>query len=186
MKLVIFKSMINICQHIMVIFLVSAFVSSNVMAVNIPIKLSGIVHVPPCVVNNGENINIFFGDISVSDVSNERNIRKMTIPVTCEYSQGTAYVKVTGPKLGSNINVLATNVAHFGIALFQGDGTAIKLVLGEGKASGTGTIGYPVTSGISGQGKGTFTFTAVPFKDGSFDLNAGEFTASANMQITYL
>lgn len=156
------------------------------MAVNIPIKLSGIVHVPPCVVNKGENINVFFGDISVSDVENERNVREITIPVTCEYSQGTTYVKVTGPQLGSNINVLATNVSHFGIALFQGDGTAIKLVLGEGKVSGTGTIGYPVTFGISGQGNGTFTFTAVPFKDGSFDLNAGEFTASANMQITYL
>ncbi|EFH6364510.1 fimbrial protein, partial [Escherichia coli] len=81
--------------------------------------------------------------------------------------------------------VLMTNINDFGIALYQGDGTTQKLILGEGRGDGNETIGYPIETGISGKEKGTFTFTAVPYKDGNSELKTGGFSAAANISIRY-
>ncbi|TGB99011.1 fimbrial protein [Escherichia sp. E2586] len=159
--------------------------SAQALAVDVPIKITGTIQIPPCEVNEGREIVVDFKDVSVTDVANERNRRKVDVPFRCSYSQGTAYVKVTGTQLGSNTNVLKTDVDNFGIALYQGDGTATKLVLGDGKHNGQDSIGYPIQSGLSGKDSGTFTFTAIPFKEGNKELTAGVFTASANMSISY-
>ena len=159
--------------------------SAQVLAVDVPIKITGTIQIPPCQVNDGKTIVVDFGDVSAADVANDRNRRKVTVPVKCSYAQGTAYVKVTGSQLGSNTNVLKTDVDNFGIALYQGDGTTVKLVLGDGKHNGKDSIGYPIQTGLSGKENGTFTFTAIPFKEGNKDLTAGAFTASANMSISY-
>ncbi|HBH5027528.1 TPA: fimbrial protein [Escherichia coli] len=160
--------------------------AAQALAVDIPIKITGTIQIPPCQVNDGKTIVVEFGDVSVTDVANERNRRKVTVPVKCSYAQGTAYVKVTGTQLGSNTNVLKTDVDNFGIALYQGDGTTVKLVLGDGKHNGQDSIGYPIQAGLSGKESGTFTFTAIPFKEGNKELAAGAFRASANMSISYL
>lgn len=159
--------------------------SSRTLAMDIPVEITGVIQVPPCQVNNGEVIEVDFGDISVTDVSNQRNRRKVTIPITCGYAQGTAYVKVTGTPMGSNKNVLMTNISNFGIALYQGDGTARKLILGEGAGNGNETIGYPIEKGLSGKENGTFTFTAIPYRNGNSELRTGTFSATANMSIRY-
>ncbi|EFH6364480.1 fimbrial protein, partial [Escherichia coli] len=67
--------------------------SYRVLAMDIPVEITGEIQVPPCQVNNGKIIEVKFGDVSVADVSNQRNRRKVIIPVTCGYAQGTAYVK---------------------------------------------------------------------------------------------
>lgn len=107
-----------------------------------------------------------FGDVSVADVSNQINRRKVIIPVTCGYAQGTAYVKVTGNPLEGNENVLMTNINNFGIALYQGDGTTHKLILGEGKGNGNDTIGYPIESGLSGKIVQPLPLRPYPIKKG--------------------
>ncbi|HFG3511669.1 TPA: fimbrial protein [Escherichia coli] len=161
------------------------FTSIQVLAVDVPIKIVGTIQIPPCQVNNGEMIEVNLGDISVTDVENKRNQRKISVPVTCRYAQGTAYIKITGTPLGKNTNVLVTNVDNFGIALYQGDGTITKLVLGDGKYNGQNSIGYPIETGLTGKESGTFTFTAAPYKEENKDLTAVAFTASANMNISY-
>ncbi|EFK3426778.1 fimbrial protein [Escherichia coli] len=155
------------------------------LAVDVPIKITGTIQIPPCQVNDGKTIVVDFGDVSVADVANERNRRKVDVPFRCSYFQGTAYVKVIGSQLEGNDNVLATDVKNFGIALYQGDGTATKLVLGDGKHNGQDSIGYPIQTGLSGKENGTFTFTAIPFNEGNKELTAGVFTASANISISY-
>lgn len=164
---------------------VGILLSYRMLAMDIPVEITGVIQVPPCQVNNGEIIEVNFGDVSVADVSNQRNRRKVIIPVTCGYAQGTAYVKVTGAPLGSNKNVLMTNINNFGIALYQGDGTTQKLILGEGGRDDNETTGYPIETGISGKEKGTFTFTAIPYKEGSGELKTGSFFATANISIRY-
>ncbi|HHN6603701.1 TPA: fimbrial protein [Escherichia coli] len=159
--------------------------AAQALAVDIPVKITGTIQIPPCQVNDGKTIVVEFGDVSVTDVANERNRRKVTVPVKCSYAQGTAYVKVTGTQLGSNTNVLKTDVDNFGIALYQGDGTATKLILGDGKHNGQDSVGYPIQAGLSGKESGTFTFTAIPFREGDKELAAGAFLASANMSISY-
>ncbi|HDW7645036.1 TPA: fimbrial protein [Escherichia coli] len=159
--------------------------SFQVSAIDIPIKITGIVQIPPCKINNGNEIIVYFKSISITDLSNGKNWREVSVPVSCTYSQGTAYVKIKGTALGSNDNVLATNINNFGIALYQGTGTTTKLILGDGEYNGQNSIGYPIKSGLTGKENGLFTFTAVPFKEGSDELSAGEFSASANMSISY-
>lgn len=156
--------------------------SAQALAEDVPINITGTIQIPPCQVNDGKTIVVDFGDVSVADVANERNRRKVTVPVKCSYAQGTAYVKVTGTQLSNNTNVLKTDVDNFGIALYQGDGTVTKLLLGNGPNS----FGYPIQTGLSGKENGAFTFTAIPFKEGNKDLMAGAFVASANMSITYI
>ena len=151
--------------------------AAQALAVDIPVKITGTIQIPPCQVNDGKTIVVEFGDVSVTDVANERNRRKVTVPVKCSYAQGTAYVKVTGTQLGSNTNVLKTDVDNFGIALYQGDGTATKLILGDGKHNGQDSVGYPIQAGLSGKESGTFTFTAIPFREGDKELAAGAFLA---------
>lgn len=165
--------------------IVPFFLSLKTQAMDIPVEITGVIQVPPCIVNNGDVIEVNFGDISVTDVPNQRNRRKVTIPISCGYAQGMAYVKVIGEPMGSNKNVLMTNVKNFGIALFQGDGTTINLILGEGKINGSEMIGYPIEAGLSGKETATFTFTAVPYKEGGGELNAGFFSAAASISIRY-
>ncbi|EPR6208136.1 fimbrial protein [Escherichia coli] len=159
--------------------------SAQTLALDVPIKITGTIQIPPCKVNEGKVIVVDFKDVSVTDVANKNNRRKVVVPFRCSYSHGTAYVKVTGYQLGSHTNVLKTNVDYFGIALYQGEGAETKLLLGNGKHSGQDSIGYPIQRGLSGKEKGTFTFTAIPFKESDKKLTAGAFTASANMSISY-
>ncbi|EGO4172708.1 fimbrial protein [Escherichia coli] len=159
--------------------------SISTPAIDVPVKITGVIQIPPCQINDGKDIVVDFGDVSVVDVANEHNRRKVTVPIKCSYVQGAVYVKVMGAQLGSNNNVLKTNIDNFGIALYQGDGTATKLFLGEGAHNGQNSIGYLVQTGLSGKENGSFTFTAVPFKEGNNDLVTGAFTASANMSISY-
>ncbi|MCU6345185.1 fimbrial protein [Escherichia coli] len=155
---------------------------SQALAIDINVNVKGAIQIPPCQINGGRVIEVDFGDISVVSLSDARNHRKVTVPVICNYVQGDAYVKLTGTQLGDNQNVLATNLKDFGIALYQGEGVTTKLNLGEGKSNGQNTIGFPLTQGLIGD---TFTFTAVPFQNGTNALTAGAFYASANMSISY-
>lgn len=152
------------------------------LAIDINVNVTGEIQIPPCQVNDDRVIEVDFGDISAVSLSDANNHRKVTVPLTCNYTQGDAYVKITGTRLGGNTNVLATNLKNFGIALYQGDGVTTKLILGDGQNNGQNAIGFPITQGLAGN---TFTFTAVPFQDGNSGLTAGAFNASANMSISY-
>lgn len=153
-------------------------------AVNVHISITGEILIPPCIVNSGRVIEVDFGDISTLDVFNQRFRQKKTIPVACSYSQGTPYVYINGAVLsGAPGNVLVSNIPNFGIALYQGEGVSIPMMLGKGSKS----VGFQITSGLNlTAGNGTFTFTAAPYRTGSGELTSGAFTASASMSISYL
>lgn len=156
---------------------------------DITVNITGMIVIPPCTVNNGNTIDVDFGNISVTDVANNQNIRTQNVPVNCAYYQGIPYVKVTGSQLsGAATNILATNISQFGIALYQGSGTTQPMALGNGTPDRNGGyVGSVVQSGLSGvnQANGQFTFTAVPYLLGTAFPAAGAFSASANMSIIY-
>ncbi|HDC1420164.1 TPA: fimbrial protein [Salmonella enterica] len=161
--------------------------AGSVSAVDVTVNITGEIVIPPCTVNNGQIIEVNFGDIPVSDVTNNRYRQRKDVNVICTYYQGTPYIKVTGAQLtGAASHVLKTNINNFGIALYQGDGVGTPLVLGNGTSNGNEYIGSPITSGLSGTSSGTFTFTAVPYKVGSAELSAGAFSSTASMSITYM
>lgn len=161
-------------------------------AVDVNIKITGEIFIPPCKINgNDTEIQVPFGKMSLYDVNGQNNAQTKTVTVSCDYYQGTPYVRIDGPVLqGAGDNVLQTtgvNPSALGIALYQGSdvNTAYPLRTGAGEQ---GKYGYKITRGFTGQNSasGTFTFTAVPVKYGSVALAAGTFSATATMSISYL
>lgn len=156
----------------------------SVYAVDVNIKITGEIIVPACKIDNDATINVSFGDISLYDVNGHDHAQKKTVSITCHSYQGTPYVRMTGIQMtGAGSHVLKTlgaNSSALGIALYQGKSVGSNaLSLG----AGTSGYGYPISNGLSGR---NFTFTAVPYKQGSGTLNAGSFSATATMSITYL
>ncbi|HDD8965296.1 TPA: fimbrial protein [Escherichia coli] len=161
-------------------------------AVDVNIKITGEIYIPPCKINgNNAEIQVPFGKISLYDVDGQKNAQTKTVTVGCDYYQGTPYIRMDGTVLqGARDNVLKTtgaNPSTLGIALYQGGdvNTVYPLRAGAGEQ---GKYGYKITRGLTGQNtaSGTFTFTAVPVKYGTGALNAGTFSATATMSISYL
>ncbi len=164
----------------------SLFYSIKGYALDYSINISGNVLTSPCIINDGNPINIDFNDIPTSSVGTDKIKKEIKLAVSCGYYGALPYVKLTGNKLEGIDNVIATNIKGFGIALYQGAGTTTKLLIGEGKVTGQGGIGYRITDGISGgPGSLTFTFTAIPFSSIPDMLEAGSFSATANLSIIY-
>lgn len=160
-------------------------------AVDVNINISGEIYIPPCKINeNDMDINVHFGKMSLYDVDGQKNAKTTTVTVSCDYDQGTPYIRVDGMVLqGAGDNVLQTtgaNQSTLGIALYQGDtvNTSYPLRTGVGEQ---GMYGYKINRGlIMNKGSGNFTFTAVPVKYGQGTLIAGTFSATATMSISYL
>jgi minor pilin subunit PapF len=157
-------------------------------AVDVNIKITGEIYIHPCKVNNNTDFTVSFPPMSLYEVDGATNAVTTPLSLSCDYYQGTPYIRITGTTLsGAGDNVLQTNIEGLGIALYQGNGvnTAYPLRTGAGEQ---GKYGYEITRGLDGQGtqNGTFTFTAVPYKQGSGTLVAGNFSATATMSITYL
>ena len=159
---------------------ISLLLTSVAVLADVQINIRGNVYIPPCTINNGQNIVVDFGNINPEHVDNSRGEVTKTISISCPYKSGSLWIKVTGNTMGGGQNnVLATNITHFGIALYQGKGMSTPLTLGNGSGNG-----YRVTAGLD-TARSTFTFTSVPFRNGSGILNGGDFRTTASMSMIY-
>jgi minor pilin subunit PapF len=155
------------------------------------VYIKGEIFIPPCKINNDQPIDISFGKVATHKVDGVNYAQIKSVNLTCDYYSGTPYVMIYGDlAVGAHDNVLATKGAsanNMGIALYQGNGTGVPMNIGFGEG-GFGQYGYEITQGLSATGvaTSTFTFTSVPFKYGSGELEAGYFNASASMVITYV
>ncbi len=164
--------------------------SAPVMAVDVPIKITGTVRIPPCTITTTD-LHVPFKKVALQEVDGLAYSVTKTINFNCEYFDGTPYISVTGEQLGgSGNNVLATkgsNPSALGIALYQGRGVdpSHPLKIGPGEQN---KFGFPITKGLSGKNasSGSFTFTAVPYKRKGYALIPGGFSAVATMNIYYL
>ncbi len=157
---------------------ISLLLTSVTVLADVQINIKGNIYIPPCTINNGQNIDVKFVDISpdlVKDNPENTAIKgrvTKTISVNCPYNSGEPWLKVTG---NVDNNALTTDMPNLRIALYQGDNTSTRLTLGEGSGNG-----YRVTTGLNAT---TFTFTSVLFRTGY--LTGGEFGASASMTLKY-
>ncbi|EES0215790.1 TPA: fimbrial protein [Escherichia coli] len=159
---------------------ISLLLTSVAVLADVQINIRGNVYIPPCTINNGQNIVVDFGNVNPEHVDNSRGEVTKTISISCKYKSGSPWIKVTGNAMAGQTNVLSTNITSFGIALYQGKGTATRLILGDGSGNG-----YRLTTGLDAANS-TFTFTSVPFRSGGSTLNGGEFHATANISIIYI
>ncbi|EJN6961740.1 fimbrial protein [Photobacterium damselae] len=156
---------------------------------SINVRIIGEIYIPPCKVNNDSPINISFGKIPLRKVDGSNFAEERTVPISCDYFRGDAYVRFDGTNALSQPNILKTtgvNSSNFGIALYQGSGISVPMNIGKGSGINS-EYGNLVTNGLSAtSGSGQFTFTAVPIKYGSSDLVEGFFTATGILSITYV
>ncbi|MUN34670.1 fimbrial protein [Escherichia coli] len=167
--------------------------SASVMAVDVPIKITGTIYIPPCKIKNDTDFKVSFGKIALQKVDGQNYAQPTTVEVSCEYFQGKPYIRLsggTGQLSGAPDNVLNTtgaNPSALGIALYQGASVDLQnpLRLGGGEQ---GKYGYEIRKGLSAVNikNSQFTFTAVPYKHGNAELKAGGFDASVTMSISYL
>ncbi len=173
-------------KKLSVLMFIISFPIFNLNALDIKVNVKADVVIPPCKINNEQVINLDFGDIPVTNIHmNLNHILTKTVDVTCEYYQQRPYVKLIGEQLGgADTHILATNIENFGIAMFQGVGTGTPMQIGDG----TGSIGYEITDGLSAinSGNSSFTFTAAPYQLSGMPVMAGDFRASAMIDIIYM
>ncbi|HEC8329741.1 TPA: fimbrial protein [Providencia rettgeri] len=163
------------------------FCTFSSLAVDVPIKISGTVKAPPCVINKNEKIVFNFKTIQIDKVNNYDNSITKDIAIDCQYYQGKPYVNVVGDKLANApSNVLYTKGnTGLGIALYQGNAVnnTYPLVIGNSINS----LGNEIINGLSGKGQtnGIFSITAVPYALNASNLTPGKFESTAKIVITY-
>lgn len=172
------------------IFSLLCFFYGNANAVDMNITITGAINIPPCIINNNIPIQFSFNQIMTYKVDGQANAMTKNVPITCTYFKGTPYVKVTGNQLTSapdnvlRVSATSANYNRFGIALYQGDSVDANQPL---RLNGSAVRGYAITKGFTntGQNLSQFTVTAVPYKTGTADLVAGNFSATASLSIVY-
>ncbi|HBA9134940.1 TPA: fimbrial protein [Escherichia coli] len=168
------------------------FIIKPVSAIDVDIKITGEIYIPPCQINNGADVNVSFGKISLQKVDGNEYAVTKTVNVNCEYYRGEPYIQLSGGSVlpGAPDNVLKTtsgpNVSSLGIALYQGGGVNASYPMNIGQ--GVNGKGFKIIRGLSSinSQNGQFTFTAVPYKKGNDELVAGTFGATMTMSISYV
>ncbi len=153
---------------------------------NVNVRVTGSVYIPACSINNGQTVEIDFGNISPTIPSSMKKIVK-TINLSCPYYEGKPYVSISGNTVDHNgSKLLASSMSGLAIALYQGDSDT-RLEFGEGISNGERFIGYEIKSGISAVNteNSTFKFSAEPVVYDGNALSPGDFSASASMSISY-
>lgn len=179
-----------VIQNVAIITIILLLIYKNAFAYDVNIKISGEIHIPPCLINNGSPIEIDFGKISIQKIGTigSSNFQKITkVSLQCDFSDGTPYLSVKGNK-ALNAEVLNTNgvnVNKLGIALYLGDSISnTNIVINSTDNSG---YGQEISTGIlqTNVRDTEFVFTSVPVKIGQSNLDAGPFTAIATFSIHY-
>ncbi|EBC5055201.1 fimbrial protein [Salmonella enterica] len=179
-----------VIRKIAVISALCILIYKNAFALDIDIKIKGEIHIPPCIINNGNPIEIDFGDISPHKISftGSDEFQKITkVSLKCDFNDGIPHLSVKGNK-ALNADVLSTtgiNANKLGIAMYLGDSISnAGIVINSLDNSG---YGQEISTGIlqTNVKDTSFIFTSVPVKIGRSNLDAGPFTATATFSIHY-
>lgn len=130
-----------------------------------------VVAPPPCVINDGQAIEVDFGNDVITTRVDGNNYRR-PIPYTVECSDNTSNamtLEIQGVEAGFGSNVLRTNKPDLGIALFSGN-TYEPLEL-----STPIQFTYPAIP----------VLTAAPIKRTGSKLTAGAFSAAASIKVDF-
>ncbi|MFW0929551.1 MULTISPECIES: fimbrial protein [unclassified Providencia] len=163
------------------------FCAFSSLAVDVPIKISGTVKVPPCIINKNEKIIFNFKTVQIDKVNNHDNSITKEISIDCQYYQGKPYINVVGDKLANAPNNVLNTKGNtgLGIALYQGSSVnnTYPLIIGNNINS----LGNEIINGLSGKGQknGIFSITAVPYALNTSNLAPGKFESTAKIVITY-
>jgi type 1 fimbria pilin len=127
------------------------------------------VETSPCVINNGEMINVNFGDNLLTTLIDGNEYKKaITYSLDCAQRTNNALkLKISGTASTFNNSALQTNKENIGIKLFSNGQT------------------LPVNQWINFDGNVAPQLSAAPIKLTENPLKGGAFAASATMMIDY-
>ncbi|WP_175610752.1 fimbrial protein [Escherichia coli] len=156
-------------------------ISVDSFGVNINIK--GEVKIPPCFINNGQNILVDFNRVDIRSLNESAISKKIEIPIQCSYYQGEPYILINGTVMDSQVNTLKTtgvNTEHLGVRLYQGGQVNETNLLNLNKA-------IRIQSGITNKNnsQGLLTLTAALWVDGKEALTPGQFSSTATIGLYY-
>lgn len=124
---------------------------------------------PPCEINEGNDINVPFGDIGINKVDGVNYLKTLDYTVTCDESTEpwSMYLTLTGEMTSYDTAAVNTSAQGLGIKVFQG-----------GRPF---TLGEPVPVNPTALP----VLTAVPVKDPSATLTEGDFVGTATLKAEY-
>lgn len=100
---------------------ISLLLTSVAVLADVQINIRGNIYIPPCTINNGQNIVVDFSNVDPGKVSadpqNTSQEGGKTISISCPYNSGNPWIKVTGRV---DNNSLMTDMTNLRIALYQG------------------------------------------------------------------
>lgn len=171
-------------------FFMLLYASNYAMAYDIDIKIKGEIHIPPCVINNGNPIVVDFGDIQVDKIELNANneLQKITqVTLQCDFHDGIPYLSVKGSKAinADVLNTMGINRDKLGIVLYFGDSISNdKIAINSLDNNG---YGQKITTGLLEQNvrNTEFIFTSAPVRIGQDSLDVGPFSAVATFSIHY-
>ncbi|EMA4784641.1 MULTISPECIES: fimbrial protein [Providencia] len=167
-----------------VIISVMAFfinVGTSIASNDVKINMTGnLLDFPPCDVYSsdgvGSPIHIHFNEIGIQRIDGNRFKQNWILKVSCDGTLGANVpieLKYNGEDSGFDTQALVTDKPGLGIRLYRSDnGSVVEL-------------NKPYTLVMSKGGKLDIPLYSVPVKGGKSVLSAGQFTASATLELNY-
>ncbi len=135
----------------------------------VPINITGyVIAPPPCVINNGQMVEVDFGEVMSTRIDGANYKRPINYKVECKKMPTNAMkISVVGGDAGFDSNALKTNITGLGVRILYQN----KLLrLGQ-----TVNFTYPNIPVLE----------AIPVRDYSATLSGGDFSAIATLRIEY-
>lgn len=127
---------------------------------------------PPCTINNGQPVEIDFGDVGVNKIDGRSYRQKFELRYHCEGTGTDKVLRYLGTATAFDKGAVQSNVADFGIRLTHLEfGVETPTAVGD-------VIPVPAERGVS-------QFIATPVKKPGATLAEGAFTAAATLQLEY-
>lgn len=124
---------------------------------------------PPCEVNEGNIIDVPFGNVGINKVDGSNYLTTLDYTVSCESSTGSwvMYLTLTGDMAAYDAAAVNTTVSGLGVKVFLG---GLPFTLDEPVPVNPSAL--PV-------------LTAVPIKDPAVTLTEGDFMGTATLKAEY-
>lgn len=128
---------------------------------------------PPCEINGGQPIAIYFGDVGVNKVDGHNYAQRFQISYDCKGTSFNKILRYVGNATAFDLTAVRSNIADFGIQLrhMYLEGVTTPFEVGS-------TLTIPAYVDSS-------TFIVTPVKEASAKLQNGTFTAGATLQLEY-
>ncbi|MCU5771609.1 fimbrial protein [Erwiniaceae bacterium BAC15a-03b] len=132
------------------------------------------INAPACNINQGQAINVDFGnDIFITQVNGENYKQPISFSLSCNaYTPVTMRLRFDGTTAQFDAGVLATTMSDLGIKLLQGSGGGTPLSPGS-------WLNFDRTAGIP-------SLQAVLVQRAGSTLAAGEFTGTATLVVEHI